>query len=59
MEAIERGNRMKAVIEPKDGLYLIRIYGSDNLPCDIFELDDLEYGVTDSKNNGGALNESL
>lgn len=35
---------MKAVIEEKDGLFLIRIYGSDNLPCDAYVVDSIHYG---------------
>lgn len=34
---------MKAVIEPREGLYLIRIYGSDGLPCDAYVIDQLEF----------------
>ena len=41
---------MKAVIENKEDLYLIRIYGSDGLPCDSYVIDKLEFrtekGVT-------------
>ena len=34
---------MKAVIESKDGLYLIRIYGSDELPCDAYVVEKIYY----------------
>ena len=34
---------MKAVIEPKDSLYLIRIFGSDGLLCDAYVVDQLEF----------------
>lgn len=34
---------MKAVIESREDLYLIRIYGSDGLPCDAFVVDQLEF----------------
>ena len=41
---------MKAVIENKEELYLIRIYGSDGVPCDSYVIDNLEFrtekGVT-------------
>ena len=34
---------MKAVIESKDDLYLIRIYGSDGLPCDAYVVEKIYY----------------
>ncbi len=34
---------MKAVIENKDDLYLVRIYGSDGVPCDSYVIDKLEF----------------
>ena len=33
---------MKAVVEPKNSLYLIRIYGSDGLLCDAYAVEQLE-----------------
>ena len=33
---------MKAVIESKDGLYLIRIYRSDGLLCDAYVVEMIE-----------------
>ena len=34
---------MKAVIESKDNLYLIRIYGSDGFPCDAYVVEKIYY----------------
>jgi len=34
---------MKAVIESREELYLIRIYGSDERPCDAYVVDQLEF----------------
>ena len=34
---------MKAVIETREDLYLIRIYGSDDIPCDAYVVDQLEF----------------
>jgi|GEM_PF-4128857 len=34
---------MKAVIETREDLYLIRIYGSDDIPCDVYVVDQLEF----------------
>lgn len=34
---------MKAVIETKNDLYLIRIYGSDGLPCDTYVVENIFY----------------
>ena len=42
---------MKAVIENKEDLYLIRIYGSDGLPCDSYLIDKLEVKT----DNGGLV----
>jgi hypothetical protein len=33
---------MKAVIENKNGIYLIRIYGSDGIPCDAYAIDEIK-----------------
>jgi hypothetical protein len=40
---------MKAVIETKQDLFLIRLYGSDGLPCDTYFVDQLEF----RKDKGG------
>ncbi len=37
---------MKAVIESAEGLYLIRIYGSDGL-CDTYAIEELEFKTSD------------
>jgi hypothetical protein len=34
---------MKAIIESRDNLYLIRIYGSDGLPCDTYVVEKIYY----------------
>lgn len=34
---------MKAVIESRENLYLIRIYGSDGRPCDTYVVEQLEF----------------
>lgn len=34
---------MKAVIETREDLYLIRIYGNDEIPCDAYVVDQLEF----------------
>jgi hypothetical protein len=48
----EGESRMKAVIEKKDGLYLIRLYDSDKGLVDIFVVEDIAYVNLEEKKEG-------
>lgn len=40
---------MKAVIEKKNGVYLIKVYGSDNTLVDILAIEELHFSENLSK----------